>query len=223
MPLEAGGIEYERQKREKKTLLDTASYHATEQGVRARATAIVARSVSSAILSVAELEMPEFIIMGWKGEVAMHRGYRTNVAEVLKIAKGNVVSGGSHARLGLKVAQDLAADWKASITALNVQVGRGLSAARSDFDKESLRLFQGKAEEFVRDTLEAAGVSADIKVVINTDIARAIISSAGKRKQDLIVIGASEEWALRRRLFGSIPDKVANQASASVLMVRAKT
>ena len=238
MPLEAGGIEYERQRREKKTLLDTASYHATEQGVRARATAIVARSVSSAILSVAEMEMPEFIIMGWKGEVSLHRGYRTNVAEVLKIAKGNVlvlkdrglqdvrrilvpVSGGTHARLGLKVAQDLAAEWKASITALNVQVGRGLSAARSDFDKKSLRLFQGKAEEFVKDTLEAAGVSADIKVVINTDIARAIISSAGK--QDLIVIGASEEWALRRRLFGSIPDKVANQASASVLMVRAKT
>ena len=37
---------------------------------------------------------------------------------------------------------------------------------------------------------------------------------------DLIVIGASEEWSLQDLLFGSIPDRVANQVSCSVLMVR---
>ena len=37
---------------------------------------------------------------------------------------------------------------------------------------------------------------------------------------DLIVIGASEEWFLRDLLFGSIPDRVANNVSCSVLMVR---
>jgi len=39
---------------------------------------------------------------------------------------------------------------------------------------------------------------------------------------DLIIIGASNEWGLRQWLFGSLPDKVANNASASVLMVRSK-
>ncbi len=237
-PLEAGGLEYEKQRWAEKTLLETASYHAAEQGVRARATAIVARSVSSAILSVAEMEQPEYIIMGWKGEVRMSRTGRTNVADVLKIARGNVlvlkdrgledvrriivpVSGGSHALLGLRLAQDLADEWKASITALNVQVGRGPSAAHTEFDKQSIQLFQDKAGEFVKETLDAVGVSAEVEVVIDTDIARAIAKTA--QKQDLIVIGASEEWALRRRLFGSIPDKVADQADASVLMVRSKT
>lgn len=236
-PLEAGGLEYEKQRWEEKTLLQTASYHAAEQGVRARATAIVARSVSSAILSVAEMEQPEYIIMGWKGEVRMSRTGRTNVADVLKIAKGNVlvlkdrglqdirriivpVSGGSHAQLGLKLAQVLADEWNASLTALNIQIGRGASAARSEFDKQSVQLFQDKAKEFVKDTLDAVGVSAVVDVVIDTDIARAIASTA--RKNDLIVIGASEEWALRRKLFGSIPDKVADQAEGSVLMVRSK-
>lgn len=236
-PLEAGGLEYEKQRWEKKTLLETASYHASEQGVRSRSTAIVARSVSSAILSVAEMEKPEYVIMGWKGEVRMSRSHRTNVAEVLKIAKGNVlvlkdrgledirriivpVSGGSHAQLGLKIARDLAAEWKASITALNVQIGRGPSAAHTEFDRQSVRLFQDKAKEFVKETLDSVRISANVEVVIDTDIARAIASSA--RKQDLIVIGASEEWALRRRLFGSIPDKVADKAEASVLMVRSR-
>ena len=236
-PLEAGGLEYEKQRWEEKTLLETASYHAAEQGVRARATAIVARSVSSAILSVAEMEQPEYIIMGWKGEVRMSRTGRTNVADVLKIARGNVlvlkdrglqdirriivpVSGGSHAQLGLKLAQVLADEWNATLTALNVRIGRGPSAAQSEFDRKSVQLFQDKAKDFVKDTLDAVGVSADVDVVIDTDIARAIASAA--RKNDLIVIGASEEWALRRRLFGSIPDRVADQAEASVLMVRSK-
>ena len=76
------------------------------------------------------------------------------------------------------------------------------------------------AKEFVKDTLDAVGVSAEVDVAIDTDIARAIARSA--RTNDLIVIGASDEWALRRRLFGSIPDKVADQAEGSVLMVRSK-
>ncbi|MGD2295343.1 MAG: amino acid permease [Candidatus Aminicenantes bacterium] len=236
-PLEAGGLEYEKQRWEEKTLLETASYHAAEQGVRARATAIVARSVSSAILSVAEMEQPEYIIMGWKGTVRISRTGRTNVADVLKIARGNVlvlkdrglpdvkriivpVSGGSHAQLGLKLAQVLAEEWNASLIALNVRVGRGPSAARSEFDKQSIQLFQDKAKEFVKDTLDAVGVSAEVDVIIDTDIARAIARSA--QKNDLIVIGASEEWAFRRRLFGSIPDRVADQAEGSVLMVRSK-
>ncbi len=237
-PLEAGSLEYEKQRWEEKTLLETASYHAAEQGVRARATAIVARSVSSAILSIAEMEQPGYIIMGWKGEVRMSRARRTNVADVLKIARGNVlvlkdrglqdiqriivpVSGGAHARLGLRLAQDLAAEWNASITALNIQIGRGPAAAHTEFDRQSIQLFQDKAKEFVNDTLNDVGVSAEVEVVINTDIARAITKVS--RKNDLIVIGASEEWALRRWLFGSIPDKVADQVEASVLMVRSKT
>jgi nucleotide-binding universal stress UspA family protein len=237
-PLEAGSLEYEKQRWEEKTLLETASYHAAEQGVRARATAIVARSVSSAILSIAEMEQPGYIIMGWRGEVRMSRARRTNVADVLEIARGNVlvlkdrglqdirriivpVSGGAHARLGLKLAHDLAVEWNATITALNIQIGRGPAAAHTEFDRQSIQLFQDKAKEFVNDTLDDVGVSAEAEVVIDTDIARAITKAS--QKNDLIVIGASEEWALRRWLFGSIPDKVADQVEASVLMVRSKT
>ena len=130
------------------------------------------------------------------------------------------VSGGAHARLGLRLAQDLADEWKASIIALNIQIGRGPSAANTEFDRQSIQLFQDKAKEFVNDTLDDVGVSAEVEVVIDTDITRAITKVS--RKNDLIVIGASEEWALRRWLFGSIPDKVADQAEASVLMVRSK-
>jgi len=40
------------------------------------------------------------------------------------------------------------------------------------------------------------------------------------KEHDLVVMGASNEWFLRRRVFGSVPDLVANSAPVSVLMVR---
>lgn len=70
----------------------------------------------------------------------------------------------------------------------------------------------------MRGILKEVGVSAEIVAVVDTDISHGIINIAAD--YNLIIIGASEEWAVHRWLFGSIPDKVANQASVSVLMVR---
>jgi len=76
------------------------------------------------------------------------------------------------------------------------------------------------AEEFAHDTLREAGVTAEISAVIDPDVSNAILKASVD--YDLIIIGASNEWGLRQWLFGSLADKVANNASASVLMVRSK-
>ena len=68
--------------------------------------------------------------------------------------------------------------------------------------------------------LAQTGVAAEAKVVTGTDIATTIIEAS--REYNLIVIGASNEWVLRQRLFGSIPDQVADKAMVSVLMVRSE-
>ncbi len=237
-PLEAGRIEYEKLREEKETLLDIASRDAAEQRVRAKSSAVVAHNVPSAILSVADTAQSELIVMGWRGEVRAPRIQRTNVAGVLKVAKGNVlvlkdrglekvrrilvpIGGGPHARLGLMIAKELAGEWGATITAYNVQVGRGVADDSPRFDRESVRLFHGVAKDFVSETITAADINAEVKVDINTDVARSIVREA--EEHDLIVMGASNEWTLRRWLFGSLPDQVANQATVSVLMVRSRT
>jgi amino acid transporter/nucleotide-binding universal stress UspA family protein len=236
-PLEAGRMEFEQMRRDQETLLDVATRHAAEQGIRARANALVAHNVPSALLNVADIEQPDLILMGWHGDVRGPLLRGTNVAGVVKVANRNVlvlkdnglrevrrilvpVGSGPHTKLGLMLAQQLAAEWGAAITAMTVQVGKGYSDAKSDFDRESLQFFQGLAEDFVRDALKETGVSAEIVAVIDTDIGHAIINTADG--YDLIIIGASNEWAVRQWLFGSLPDKVANHASASVLMVRSK-
>lgn len=236
-PLEAGRIEFEQMRREQETLLDVASRHASEQGIRARANALVAHSVPSALLNIADIEQTDIILMGWRGDVRGPLSRRTNVAGVAKAVDRNIlvlkdnglsrvdrilvpVGGGPHTKLGLKVAQQLAAQWGASISAMTVKVDREYSDAVSAFDLESRQFLQDFGEEFVCDILKEVGVSAEILPVIDTDISRGIINIAAD--YDLIIIGASEEWVVSQWLFGSIPDRVANQASVSVLMARSK-
>jgi nucleotide-binding universal stress UspA family protein len=234
-PLEAGRMQFEQRRKERETILDVASRHAAEQGIRARASALVAHSVPSAILSVADIEEPDLILMGWNEHVRGSRTRGANVTGVVKGANRNVLvlkdnglgeinrilvptAGGPHAKLGLRVAHDLAAGCGASVTAMTVQVGRGYSAARSEFDHESMHFFQDLAEEYARDALRDAGVEADIAAVIDTDVSNAIVKAAAD--YDLVIIGASNEWRLRQWLFGSLPDKVTTHSPASVLMVR---
>lgn len=236
-PLEAGRIEYEKTREEKETLLDVASRHAAEQGVRAMASAIVAHNIPSAILSVEEMESPDFIVMGWKGEAKIPQLRRTNVADVLRLAKGNVLvlkdrgienvrrilvplGGGPHAQLGLRLANELAPEWDASITTLKVQMGRGITDDLSEFERQSVALFKDHAKEYGKGLLSAIDVEAEMRVEIGEDIAQTIVKVS--EDYDLIIMGASNEWALRQRLFGSLPDQVADNASVSVLMVRAK-
>ena len=236
-PLEAGRMEYEQMRREQETLLDVASRHASEKGIRARANALVAHSVPSALLNIADIEQADIILMGWRGDVSGPLLRGTNVTGVAKVADRNIlvlkdnglskvdrilvpVGGGPHTKLGLKVAQQLATQWGASITAMTVKVDPEYSDPRSAFDLGNRQFLQDFGEEFVCDILKEVGVTAEIVAVIDTDISHGIINIAAD--YDLIIIGASEEWVVNQWLFGSIPDKVANQASVSVLMARSK-
>jgi len=229
-PLEAGRQAYEQTRKEKETLLDEASRFASERGIRAHAHALVAHDVPSALLNVADIEKPDLILLGWRGQV---RG--SNMTGVAKAADRSVmvlkdngldgvrrilvpVGSGPHSRLGLSVAQQLAGSWGADITAMTVLKGEGHDKARDEFEHESLELFRTLAEDKVREALEQTGVTAEVKAVIGTDVAQAILDTA--EGHELIIIGASDEWTVRQWLFGSLPDEVANNAEASVLMVR---
>ena len=236
-PLEAGRMEFEQMRCEQETLLDVASRHAYEQGIHARANALVAHSVPSALLNIADIEKTDMILMGWRGDVRGPLLRGTNVAGVAKAANRNIlvlkdnglskvdrilvpVGGGPHTKLGLEVAQQLAAQWGATITAMTVRVGREYSNAVYALDIGGRPVFKDHGEEFVGEILKEVGVTAEIASVFDSDISHGIIYMAAD--YDLIIIGASEEWALRRWLFGSIPDKVANHASVPVLMVRSR-
>jgi nucleotide-binding universal stress UspA family protein len=58
------------------------------------------------------------------------------------------------------------------------------------------------------------------RVARSTNVVEGILAEAQRQDYDLLVIGASEEWFLKNLLFGTIPDRVAEGAPCSVLLVR---
>ncbi|MCM2359466.1 MAG: universal stress protein [Geobacteraceae bacterium] len=64
-----------------------------------------------------------------------------------------------------------------------------------------------------------AGVPLEVKVVYG-DPADELISFAAKEEVDVIVIGSTGKGFLKRKLLGSVSDKVARHARCSVYIVR---
>jgi hypothetical protein len=47
-----------------------------------------------------------------------------------------------------------------------------------------------------------------------------LLAETARQQPDLIVMGASEEWASQTRLFGSVDDWIVDNVPCSVLLVR---
>jgi nucleotide-binding universal stress UspA family protein len=58
------------------------------------------------------------------------------------------------------------------------------------------------------------------RVVCHDAVVEGILAEARKGGYDLLVIGASNEWAVKSLLVGAVPDAIADRAPCSVLMVR---
>ncbi|MHB1357654.1 MAG: universal stress protein, partial [Anaerolineae bacterium] len=75
--------------------------------------------------------------------------------------------------------------------------------------------------EIIEDEL-GCGIPAEfcLKLKETDTITKGIIEESLSQPYDLIVMGASEEWALDTRLFGSVDDWIADNATCSVLLCR---
>lgn len=203
---------------------------ANDAEVPVQAAWCTAGSAAAGILSVAE-SRPDIrlILLGRHGPLAFRRLRTTTDQKVARSAPADVavlasreldsverilvpISGSRHARFGLRLAGDLTiAGHGARITALRV-----LPPAANDRRTESE---ESKTERLIGHELGSAARCVRIRVVRAQSVVAGVLNAAGEG-YDLIILGASEQWFLRHWLFGAIPDRVAEQAPCSVLMVK---
>jgi nucleotide-binding universal stress UspA family protein len=122
------------------------------------------------------------------------------------------IGGGPHARLALRLAWDVAE-----------AEGGSLTLVRIFPDPEDVcEVEMDVLRQLVEDELGEVPEEITFRLKCRERLAEGILEEATQADEDydLIVIGASEEWFLRDLLFGSIPDRVADSVSCSVLMVR---
>ena len=210
-------------------ILRRAAKHGAVAGVRAQMLLRATRGVASGIVEVARgRPNTHLLLLGWHGPLTLGR-IRTSIdKEVVRTAPCDVAvlldrdlkdarrvlvpaGGGPHARLGLRLAYDLAAgDAAGSVVVLRV-----LGQAK-DVD---MAAEEAAVQKLIRDELGEANGRVSTRVVQSPSVVEGILSEASQG-YDLVVIGASEEWFLHNWLSGAIPDLVAERAPCSVLQVR---
>jgi APA family basic amino acid/polyamine antiporter len=223
----------DKQDNGRKMLLRQVADYAHGQGVPVRTLLRAARGISSGILGVAEGRGGVgLILMGWHGQLSTQRvagsivedvvrGARCDVAVLRDRGEGDIkrvlvpVGGGPHARLALRLAQDIASAQGGSLTALRILPEAG--EVDMEVEIETLR-------QAVEDVFGEIPAKLNLRLACSDSIVKGILAESVQGADglgyDLIAIGASEEWFLRNLLFGSIPDQVAEGAGCSVLMVR---
>lgn len=187
-----------------------------------------AYGIGSGIVAVAKSRPDaQMILLGWHGPLTLANILNSIDKEVLQSAPCDVavlmerhlngikrillpLGGGPHARLGLRLATNLANGEMAELVVLRVV--KRLESTDMEVEKAAL-------EKIIKDELKELPDWITPKVVKSTRIIASILKEA-RNNYDLIVIGASEEWFMQNWLFGSIPDIVANRAPCSVLMVK---
>jgi nucleotide-binding universal stress UspA family protein len=122
------------------------------------------------------------------------------------------IGGGPHARLALRLAWDVAEAEGSSLTLVRI----------FPEPEDVCEVEMDVLHQLVEDELGNVPEGITFRLKCRESVTEGILEEATQPDQDydLIVIGASEEWFLRDLLFGSIPDRVADSVSCSVLMVR---
>jgi amino acid transporter len=229
IPLEAAQSWLQRRRDTREYAVSRMVVQAAAKGVQVHSLRRAARGLHTGVLAVAESQPGVgLILMGWHGDLSASRIYGSPAKRVLEEARCNVailrargqgqikrvlvpVGGGPHARLGLRLASQIARGAEGLLTALRVVLpGDELDV---EVEEEGLR-------RVVADVLgeAASGISARIRV--HEAVTEAILQEAEEGGFDLLVIGASEEWPIKSILVGALPDVIADRAPCSVLMVR---
>jgi amino acid transporter len=198
---------------------------ARREDVKVRSLIKIAHRPYQTILNSVEEENVDVLILGWKGKpVGGRRILGSNIDHLIqrsrcdtivfktaglpdKLNKILVVSGHSwHATHATELAIRLAKEDEAQITVLTV------ATEKSDEEKDveySNRLIE---------MCEDAGVPHSLKVIhARSEVSGVVGESA---KYDLVVLGATTEWVLRKYAFGAVTDHIAKKVDKPVLIFR---
>ncbi len=190
-----------------------------------------AESIADGILEEIETHPNiKFVLMGWPGplqpetdapnpvKILLERA-STNIAVLLSRNPGKIrhilvpIGGGLHSRLALRMAYEIADQENAQIIALHIYPP---STDVEDVDDKLAFL-----REVVLDELGSVPARVELRVVQAKRVTDGVLQEARRYPYDLLVMGASEEYGSKTRLFGSVDDWIVEHIEhCSVLLVR---
>ena len=214
-------------------LLEKAAAMAAEMEVGAIPHLERSQTVTQGIQEAVRRWNCNMMVMGWYGAIepaAIAQSYNRALAKTIEIdtlilkdrafrpARRILIpaGGGGNALMGIQIGHDLARVWGADLEV--VRIARDPQCQPND---PILQRYCHQLAEDMRLQLRLLDIDAPVTVVPSTEVVPPIVEYA--REDDLVILGASNDWLQEGYLAGFIPDEIANQVSCSVLMVRAQT
>ncbi len=224
-----------------------ALLHQTVAQARERNVALYTKTRSAGITSegiLVELTRHSnvgLLLLGWPGPLQPEQLAENPVKQVLQKAPTNVavllnrglllqplrrilvpVGGGPHSRLALRLAHELADAEGAQVTALRVVEAPASpnGTSREPDASEALEDQTNWLDEIISEALGSVPSNFTLQACRAGSIQEGVLREAAQCPYNLIVMGASEEWASRTRLFGAVDDWVADRSPCSVLLCR---
>ncbi|WP_136718250.1 universal stress protein [Halorientalis salina] len=222
VPLSEG----ERLVTDEREILDYAADLVSDPAIQVSSRIRFARSIASGILSVAEEQDIETILMGWRGRPRRRDIILgSHLDQVLRKASCDVlvkrmdgdeelqqillpVAGGPNTKLAATVAGSLARVHDAEIRVIVVHSPNETTDTRDE--KETM--LEGVIAGFT-------GVPVITQEIVESDSVGDTIVDQSK-DVDLVVLGATSEDLFRRSVIGSLPEQVGRRSASSVLMVK---
>jgi Kef-type K+ transport system membrane component KefB len=200
---------------------------AKELEIPAEPIAFVSRDIPSDIARIARLRAADLILMGFHKPVfgqailggTVHRVMTASDSDVAVFVDRGIEQeiktilvpylGGKHDILALELAGRLARNTRASLTVLHV-----VPPQRSESD--AVLHARTAVDRTFADPTQPTPIH--FQVIEDPSPVDAVIQTAGQ--YDLLVIGVEEQWGMQSQLFGFRPERIAREASTSLLIVR---
>lgn len=219
---------------QQKALLQQTVAQARERNVALYTKTLPASSTAEGILEeLAQHNNVGLLLVGWPGPLQPEQIAENPVKQILQTAHTNVavllnrglllqplrrilvpVGGGPHSRLALRLAHELADAEGAQVTALRVLKGESFDNTE-ELEDQTMWL-----AEIIEDVLGDVPANFILQARCAESIQVGVLREVELQPYNLIVMGASEEWISRTRLFGSVDDWVADHSPCSVLLCR---
>jgi amino acid transporter/nucleotide-binding universal stress UspA family protein len=203
-----------------------------EHDIPVRTMLRLGRDVADSIIGAARERETNLLLLGWPGFThSRGQAFGTIIDLLSKNPPCNLavarlrqsgtparilvpIAGGPNARLALQLAITQAdaieqrGESRPEVVGLNLLLS-GQSHSEKTVEQQRQALLTG---------LDIADWPIELRLVPTDDVVQGILTEA--RHFDQIIIGASEEWLLEQSLFGSIPQRVAEEALVTVIMVK---
>ncbi|MBI93635.1 MAG: hypothetical protein CME05_10590 [Gemmatimonadaceae bacterium] len=214
------------------TQLARAAQIAVDLGVGAIPHVVHGPSVTQVIGEALQRWNCDILLMGWYGAVDRDTILSANNRALTKALDVDTLifkdkgldrvdrvlvptGGGAHSLMGIEVAHGISQAWDVDMQV--TRVARDHECRKGD---PLLERYRKQVSDDLRLQLRLLNLDPPFEVIPAKDVVSPIVERA--REDDLLVVGAANDWREEGFLAGSIPDEMAYRAPCSVLTVRSR-